>query len=88
MNRFFRAPIAVSESIRNQVIDSLDLPNGFMDTPWANGGDFKDGTNAYTALGTHHTSGPIFGPLTDQMLAVPGVSEITEQEYLEARNAD
>lgn len=84
MNRFFRVESTLLEMIRLQVMDALGQPNGKAEEPWPVGGNFSDGEHGYIALGPHHTEGDFFGPLFAQMVALPGVEEITEEEYFAA----
>lgn len=88
MNRFFRVETALLNSIRLQVMEALEQPNGRADEPWPVGGNHNDDTHGYIALGSHHTAGEFFGPLFAQLAALPGVEEIDEDNYFAAMSAE
>lgn len=80
--RFFRAPVATLNLLREQTMVALSQPNGMADEPWPLGGNFTDQEGrAYVAIGSHHTDCEPFGLLISKALQIPRVEEITHEEW-------
>lgn len=86
MMRFFRVAEENQPALREAVRAALGQPNGSADSPWGEHGDFAANERAYIAFGPYHCER--FADLIEQFLDLPGVEEITREEYHEAMPKD
>lgn len=88
MSRYFKVTLEAMESLYPAVKSALELPSPRAEEPFRVTGDFHDATHAYVALSEYHCS--VYATLIDGdeetpgFSSMPGVEEITREQYLAA----